>query len=73
MDNNDTYLHLSKCLVVFRLLFRPGSVRAVGFHECGPASCVCVLSEVRLLQTDFVLYAHKLYVPELSARSCHVY
>lgn len=30
------------------------------------------LSELRILQTDFVRYGHKLYLLELSARSCHV-
>lgn len=74
MDNNDTYLHLSKCFVVLRLILFP-EVCAVFFSSV----CVCVsppcrmLSEVRILQTDFVRYAHKLYVRELSAQSCHVY
>lgn len=70
MDNNDTYLHLSKCFVVVCLFFIPGSRAAFFSCLCVWVSPCRVLSEVRILQTDFVRYAHKLYVLELSAQSC---
>jgi len=54
MDNNDTYLHLSKCFVVLCLILFP-EVCSVFFSSlCVSVSPPCrMLSEVRILQTDF--------------------